>query len=131
MPNKPTLYDLFDETSFRYWKLQLQNDNLPTGEQLARLLEANAPRPIPSWLTPLVIRGLRGELKGKPGRPKKGFIDKTRLELAAREYGRLLKQMPRSKQTPAKRVQREGPAGLRIPGTNAPPRSPSRVRNCG
>jgi hypothetical protein len=85
-PNQPTLYDRFDETSFRYWELQLQQGREPTPEQLARLIEANLEHPIPVWLRPILIKGLRGALKGKRGRPPRNTDQQARLWLAKADY---------------------------------------------
>ena len=85
-PNEPTLYDLFDEASFRYWELQVQQGREPTPEQLARLMEANLDHPIPSSLQPILIKALRGELKGRRGRPPRDADQQTRLWLAKADY---------------------------------------------
>ncbi|UWU67593.1 hypothetical protein [Bradyrhizobium sp. NC92] len=85
-PNEPTLYDLFDETTFRYWELQLQQGREPTPEQLARLMEVNPDHPVPPWLQPILIKALRGELKGRLGRPPRNADQQTRLWLAKADY---------------------------------------------
>ncbi|WGR73903.1 MULTISPECIES: hypothetical protein [unclassified Bradyrhizobium] len=89
----PTLYNLFDETDFQYWELQINNGNLPTPEQLARLLEANPDKPLPSWLRPLIIMGIRRELKAKRGRPPKSLCAQLRLWAAMGEYRAVLAQI--------------------------------------
>lgn len=101
MSGKPTLYELFDETSLQYWGRLTASGVQPNREQLAALIAANIEEPLPAWLNPLILKGLRGELKGKPGRPKKGALDRYRLELAAVEYKRLLQEPPGPKQTDA------------------------------
>ncbi|EHR04595.1 hypothetical protein [Bradyrhizobium sp. WSM471] len=89
----PTLYDLFDETSFEYWRRQIQDGVLPTPEQLACLLEANPEHPLPPWLRPLVIMGVRGQLKGKRGRPQKSALAQLCLWAAIGEYKILLPRL--------------------------------------
>lgn len=108
MPSTPTIYDLFDETRLQYWERLVKQGIEPNRGQLASLIEANLAEPLPSWLNPIILKGLRGELKGKPGRPKKGFIDKTRLELAAADYKRLLQEMSRAEQTKARGTAKRG-----------------------
>lgn len=83
---EPTLYDLFDETSFEFWRRQVQAGVLPTAEQLARLLEANPDQPLPPWLGPILSKALRGELKAKRGRPPRESSLQTRLWLARADY---------------------------------------------
>lgn len=97
-PNEPTLYDLFDETSFGYWELQLRNGREPTPAQLADLIDANPDQPIPAWLGPVLSKGLRGKLKIKRGRPARDRHQENRLWLAKCDY-----QLSLAEQRQAKR----------------------------
>jgi hypothetical protein len=108
---RPTLYDLFDETRLQYWERLAKGGIHPNRKQLATLIEANMAEPLPSWLNPLILKGLRGELKGKPGRPKKGLLDQCRLELAAAEYKRLLRERTGPKRINAKRPSKRSAKG--------------------
>lgn len=83
---EPTLYDLFDDTSFEFWRRQVQAGVLPTPEQLARLLEANPDQPLPPWLGPILSKASRGELKAKRGRPPRESSLQTRRWLARADY---------------------------------------------
>jgi hypothetical protein len=86
MPDQPTLFDLFDATSLQNCRRQLQDGNIPTSDQLAGILEANASRPLPPWFTDLIAKSLRGELKRKPGRPKESLWSQCRLAAAKQDY---------------------------------------------
>jgi hypothetical protein len=88
-----SLYELFDELDVRYWERLIKSGTNPNKEQLAALIEANAAKPLPAWLNPFILKGLKGELKGKPGRPKKSMLDDVRFEVAVAEYKRLLKAL--------------------------------------
>ncbi|MET4183441.1 hypothetical protein ABIB94_005560 [Bradyrhizobium sp. JR7.2] len=93
MTGQPSLYNLFDQTDVQYWELQIEKGNLPTPEQLALLIKKNSDQPLPAWLTALVIRGLRGELKGKRGRPHRSSYHQLCVWAAAAEYKCVLAQM--------------------------------------
>lgn len=93
MPDKPNLYDLFDEKSLRYWEAQVRGGKLPTRTQLADLVEANAERPLPLWLISLITGTLRGELKSRPGRPTKRAFDRYVFAAAAYDYKLLLRKI--------------------------------------
>jgi hypothetical protein len=90
---EPTLYDLFDENSFEYWRRQVQDGTLPTSEQLASLLEANPEESLPAWLRPLVIMGVRGRLTGRRGRPPKSAFAQLCLLAAIGEYRDVLSRL--------------------------------------
>jgi hypothetical protein len=88
-----SLYELFDELDLRYWERLIKSGTYPNKEQLAALIEANFAKPLPAWLNPLILKGLKGELKGKPGRPKKSALDNLRFDIAVDEYKRLLSDL--------------------------------------
>lgn len=90
MQPEPTLYDLYEQTSFRYWERQITENIFPTAEQLAALIEAHAAEPLPVWVNPLIAKGLRGELKGRAGRPKETPRASMRFAVASRLYHKLL-----------------------------------------
>jgi hypothetical protein len=93
---QPTLYQLFDETDFRYWKRKMQQGKLPTPDQLALLLENNPGEPLPSWLRPVVVKAIRGKLKGQRGRPHKSSLRYLRFWAAVGEYRDVLARMQRA-----------------------------------
>jgi hypothetical protein len=64
----PSIFDLFCDTSLIRWERLIGEGELPSKEQLAGILEANASKPLPAWLIELAAKGLRGELKGRAGR---------------------------------------------------------------
>jgi hypothetical protein len=103
----PNLYDLFGPTSLKRWERLISQGELPTNQQLAEIVEANAGTPLPSWLIELVAKGLRGELKQRPGRPKQSAISKIQFALAESRYSRVLRWLQ-------KREQKCGPGGWSI-----------------
>jgi hypothetical protein len=90
MAKIPTLYELFDPTSLIRLQRSIAEGKVPNPEELAAVLEANSERPLPPWFVALIIKGLRGELKKRPGRPKGGALSEIRLALAKQEYRRYL-----------------------------------------
>ncbi|SDH21424.1 hypothetical protein SAMN05216338_1006198 [Bradyrhizobium sp. Rc2d] len=115
-PDEPTLYDLFDETSFRYWELQLQEGREPSLKQLVALIEANADQAFRSSLRPVLIKGLRGELKVKRGRPARDSHQQTRLWLAKCDYhGSLAEQREAREARPGVNHKPASKGGVHIP----------------
>jgi hypothetical protein len=55
-----SIYDHFDTKSFRFWERAIARGRFPTSPELVDLLEANSGDAIPSWLTPILVLGLRG-----------------------------------------------------------------------
>src|SRR6516225_2150347 len=94
----PNLYDLFGPTSLKRWERLVSEGVLPTNQQLAEIVEANGGTPLPSWLTELVAKGLRGKLKQRPGRPKRSAISKIQLALALDRYSRVLRWLQKREQ---------------------------------
>src|SRR5207248_10220770 len=90
MEKSPTLYELFDPTSLIRLQSSIAEGKVPNAEELAAVLEANSERPLPPWFVALIIKGLRGELKKRPGRPAASALAQIRLALAKQEYGRYL-----------------------------------------
>jgi hypothetical protein len=87
----PSLYDLFGPTSLKRWERLVGEGELPTKQQLAEIIEANAGEPLPSWLIELVAKALRGELKQRAGRPKQNVLSEMRFTVAAFQYSRVLR----------------------------------------
>ncbi|MGY4406860.1 hypothetical protein [Bradyrhizobium sp. USDA 3315] len=85
--SQPTLFDLFEATSLQNCKRLLDAGEIPTSEQLADILSANAHRPLPAWFLDLVAKALRGELKRRAGRPKERLIQQIRFAAATADYG--------------------------------------------
>jgi hypothetical protein len=116
VPENPSLYDLFDSTSLYRWKRLVSEGELPTKEQLAEIVGANAGEPLPPWLIELVLKGLRGELKQRPGRPKQDFFSECRFAAAQYEYPRVLRWLKHRDSTAGLR------GGSRLPGKKMAPR---------
>lgn len=85
-----SIYDHFDTKSFRFWERAIARGRFPTSPELADLLEANSGDAIPSWLTPILILGLRSRLKHSGGRPPATMLQSTHLQLAIAMYPRYL-----------------------------------------
>ncbi|WP_156526814.1 hypothetical protein [Bradyrhizobium sp.] len=68
---EPTLYDLFEHTSLGNCRRMLAQGDIPSSEQLADVLAANAGDPLPQWFVDLLLNALRGQLKRRPGRPRR------------------------------------------------------------
>ncbi|MCP1834157.1 hypothetical protein J2R76_002494 [Bradyrhizobium sp. USDA 4532] len=85
--SKATLYDLFEATSLQNCKRLLDAGEIPTPQQLADILSANAHQALPAWFLDLVAKGLRGELKRRAGRPKERLIQQIRFAAASADYG--------------------------------------------
>ncbi|MBP2427607.1 hypothetical protein [Bradyrhizobium elkanii] len=84
--SKPTLYDLFEATSLQNCKRRLDAGEIPSPEQLADILSANAHQPLPAWFLDLVAKSLRGDLKQRAGRPKERQIQQIRFAAATADY---------------------------------------------
>ncbi|MDR6306637.1 hypothetical protein GGQ85_004371 [Nitrobacter vulgaris] len=85
-----SIYDHFDTKSFRFWERAIARGRFPTSPELADLLEANSGDAIPSWLTPILILGLRSRLKQSGGRPPATVLQSMHLQLAVAMYPRYL-----------------------------------------
>jgi hypothetical protein len=95
----PNLYDLFGPTSLKRWERLVSEGELPTNQQLAEIVEANAGHPLPSWLIELVAKGLRGELKQRAGRPKQSALSEMQFTVAKFQYSRVLQWLQKREQT--------------------------------
>jgi hypothetical protein len=85
------LFDLFDATSLLNLERRIAEDKIPTADELAAALEANAAEPLPAWFLGLVVKSLRGELKKKRGRPKdESPLSVIRFQLAKAKYDQYL-----------------------------------------
>jgi hypothetical protein len=87
-----SIFDLFDEASFRYWEREISKGRFPTSLELADLLDANSDSIIPSWLNPIIIQGLRGNLRGRAGRPPATVWENMILQVAIAQYEDYLSQ---------------------------------------
>jgi hypothetical protein len=85
-----SIYDHFDTRSFRFWERAIARGRFPTSPELVDLLEANSGDAIPSWLTPILVLGLRGKLKRPAGRPPATALQGMHLQLAIAMYPRYL-----------------------------------------
>jgi len=63
---------------------------MPTGPEIASILEANSDEPLPPWFIEIVVKSLRGELKKRAGRPKESWLSEVRFAIARLEYQRVL-----------------------------------------
>ena len=91
VPENSSLYDLFGPTSLRGWERRVSEGELPTKQQSAEIIEANAGEPLPSWFIELVAKGLRGELKQRAGRRKQDALSEMRFTVAEFQYFRVLR----------------------------------------
>ena len=98
MSEKPTLYDLFGP-SLKRWERLVSEGELPTKEQLAEIVEANASEPLPNWLIELVAKALRGELKQRAGRRKLHAVSEMSFRVAEFKYFRLLRLLKHRERT--------------------------------
>ena len=99
MTENPSIFDLFCDTSLTRWERLIGEGELPSKEQLADILEANASKPLPAWLIELAAKGLRGELKGRGGRPKQDALSEIRFSVAASQYSRVHRWVQKRQQT--------------------------------
>jgi hypothetical protein len=82
----PSLYDLYAPTSLLNLERSISEGKIPTGSELAAVLEANSETPLPPWFTAIVIKSLRGELKRRKGRPKASFLSEICFTIAKGKY---------------------------------------------
>jgi hypothetical protein len=90
MSKVPNLYDLYGPTSLVNLERSIADGKMPTGPEIAAVLEANSDEPLPPWFIAIVVKSLRGGLKKRPGRPKENFWAETRFEIARWKYPRYL-----------------------------------------
>ena len=91
MPSRPSLFDLFGSTSLLNLERRIAEGKIPTGEELAAVLEANSGEALPAWFSALVVKSLRGALKKKRGRPKNDNpLSVIRFQLATAKYHKYL-----------------------------------------
>jgi hypothetical protein len=95
----PSLYDLFDANSLIRWKRLVSEGKLPTSEELAEIIEANASEPLPPWFIELVAKDLRGKLKRRGGRPKQHPLLQMRFAVVQAEFSRLLRWLRKRERT--------------------------------
>ena len=91
MPSRRNLYDLYGPTSLVNLERRIAEGKVPTADELAVVLEANASEPLPTWFSELLAQSLRGELKKKRGRPpNEDPLSAIRYHLARGKYHRYL-----------------------------------------
>lgn len=83
---EPTLYDLYGHTSLENCRRMLQEGEVPTADLLADVLAANAGVALPDWFVDLLLKALRGQLKRKAGRPRRGLAGELALLGARTDY---------------------------------------------
>jgi hypothetical protein len=86
MSKVPSLYDLYGPTSLLNLERSIADGKMPTGPEIAAVLEANSEEPLPPWFITIVVKSLRGELKKRPGRPKESWLAKRCFAMAKRNY---------------------------------------------
>jgi hypothetical protein len=86
MSKIPNLYDLYSPTSLLNLQRSIGEGKVPTGREIAAVLEANSGELLPPWFLGIVAKCLRGELKRKKGRPKKDWQAETCFEIAKWKY---------------------------------------------
>jgi hypothetical protein len=92
MATPPTLFELFGaEADLPTWEARVNDGALPTRDELKAILRANRDHPLPDWLLDLVILGIDGGLRAKPGRRQQGPLKAVRWALAAAKYEETLK----------------------------------------
>jgi hypothetical protein len=91
MTTTPNLYDTFAATSLHRWERLVKDGEIPSPQQLADIIDANADKQLPAWFLDLVGKSLRGKLRGKPGRPKQNALSQIRFAVAQAEYPKLLR----------------------------------------
>jgi hypothetical protein len=90
MSKVPSLYDLYGPTSLVNLERSIADGKMPTGPEIAAILEANSDEPLPPWFITIVVKSLRGELKKRPGRPKESSLAELRFAIASWKYPRYL-----------------------------------------
>jgi hypothetical protein len=68
----------------------IADGKIPTGPEIAAILEANSDDPPPPWVIAIVVKSLRGELKKRAGRPKQSSLSEIRFAIAKWKYPRYL-----------------------------------------
>jgi len=86
MSKLQSVYDLHSLTSLPNLKRSIAEGKIPAAEELADILEANSEKPLPSWFTATVVKGLRGELTKNRGRPKESTLSEIRFAIAEWKY---------------------------------------------
>jgi hypothetical protein len=90
MSKVPSLYNLYGPTSLLNLERSITDGKMPTGPEIAAILEANSDEPLPPWFIAIVVKSLRGELKKRPGRPKESSLSEIRFAIARWKYPRYL-----------------------------------------
>lgn len=90
MSKLPSIYDLYGSTSLLNLERSIAEGKIPTGVELAAILEANPEASLPPWFIAIVVKSLRGELKKHPGRPKDNVLSEIRFAMATGKYQRYL-----------------------------------------
>jgi len=62
--------ELFGENSLHLCKYRLDNNEIPSLEKLADIIEANSDAPLPDWFVKHLCTRLRHPDKPKKGRPR-------------------------------------------------------------
>jgi len=86
MSKLQSVYDLHSLTSLPNLKRSIAEGKIPAAEELADILEANSEKPLPSWFTATVVKGLRGELTKNRGQPKESTLSEIRFAIAEWKY---------------------------------------------
>lgn len=87
MPSRQNLYDLYGPTSLLSLERRIAEGKIPSADELAAVLEANATEPLPAWFSALLVQSLRGELKKKRGRPPNDdALSNIRFHVARAKY---------------------------------------------
>jgi len=81
-----SLYDLYGDTSLENCRRMMLEGAIPTSELLADVLAANASAALPPWFIDLLVTALRGQLKRKAGRPRRGLAGELALLGARADY---------------------------------------------
>jgi hypothetical protein len=99
MSKVPSLYDLYGPTSLLNLERSIADGKIPTGPEIAAILEANSNVPLPPWFIAIVVKSLRGELKKRPGRPKDNSLAEIRFAIARWKYPRYLAWLQKRQRT--------------------------------
>jgi hypothetical protein len=86
MSKVPSLYDLYGPTSLLNLERSIADGKMPSGPEIAAVLEANSDKLLPPWFIAIVVKSLRGELKKRPGRPKEDSWAEIRFAIASWKY---------------------------------------------
>ena len=86
MSKVPSLYDLYGPTSLLNLERSIADGKMPSGPEIAAVLEANSDKLLPPWFIAIVVKSLRGELKKRPGRPKENSWAEIRFAIASWKY---------------------------------------------